>query len=868
MPKLVLTRASYEPSDGATAQGYTVSGYCVYPTIQDTVSVVVTSLDVVPESAVRDDGWYFVDEETGFVYYYDNNPVQTQLISAYFYQYGTSKNYASLTYSAVVEGQTEMKVVALLDATYRDPQETQSDHYVVSGTYEEDGLREISVDVSFLNVEVICYFVYESEFIYIIPDLGEELSCQISKVIFNNFGNGGSYNEAYVTLEPYRQYPAGNEVEESGISTIELTECVLVTDPRYTQDGIGSITGKWINIDGEEQTGFHYMEGLGKLIYFDEMSSHYDVALVEATYNFTTEEVEVICYVEEMDISTNLVLTRAYYRDRSFEDLSPRYEIGGYNENIFDGEMVLYIETVYTREDREPGFNYIDGRLVWFDENMGAYDTEISFVTLFYSELETGGKDIEYAEIKYAIYGLNDLDPDEITYKTVTLTSIKFVDEPNELEQKPGFFTGIYEPLDDAVLSIEFYADQYEYRLIEKGPADEDPATITPEQSAEIIEFLPEVDPVTPEEQQRQERTAESLAQLSEKTAGDILDAVSTAQDNIDQELADKIAQAGEDQEAIAQAQQEHQEKREIIETVTEASVVVGAGQQTASDEGGKVDQALPEDSGLDSMGETLDEFYQTQMDYLLGKKKAPEKRSILRDSTPVQSGIDLTISKAEYGKMIQFVDTAVSNMKDAALQIRKCSSAKMKVVVKDYISTVKISSFRDFDETAANDEFVEAVYKAIMLNMQQQVIDALKRDHKPSNNADKEMVYQQQLAACEDFDTFEEIVLEVLRLKYVAVKEEISIDDFRPIYKMIFRSWALDDPSLNDSGITLEQLTTATIETTTAKANKFTIKESLTSQESTVLIVLGCVVAVGAVTALAVPVLSSVIRKRRGLVE
>ena len=197
--------------------------------------------------------------------------------------------------------------------------------------------------------------------------------------------------------------------------------------------------------------------------------------------------------------------------------------------------------------------------------------------------------------------------------------------------------------------------------------------TITPEQAEEIIEYMPEITPVTPEEEERQERNNESLNQLSEKTAAEILSAVSTSQSEITEELNRKIAEAGDDEEAKAQAQQDYQEKREILETVTEASVVVGADHQSATDEGNKIVQALPEDSGLDHMGETLNEFYQTQMDYLLGRKKAPEKRSILREP-PVQatSGVDLTISKEEYGKMINFVDTSVANMKNAALQIRK----------------------------------------------------------------------------------------------------------------------------------------------------------------------------------------------------
>jgi hypothetical protein len=215
---------------------------------------------------------------------------------------------------------------------------------------------------------------------------------------------------------------------------------------------------------------------------------------------------------------------------------------------------------------------------------------------------------------------------------------------------------------------------------------------------------------------------------------------------------------------------------------------------------------------------------------------------------------------------MINFVDTAVSNMKDAALQIRKCSASKMKKVVGDYIQVVKVSSFREFDATAAENEFVDAVYKAIMLNMQQQVIEALKRDHKPTNNPEKELLYRQQLEVCEDFDTFEELVLEVLRQKYNAISNaaEVGIDEFRDTYRLIFRSWALNKPEENPSSITLEQLTTATIETSKANANRFEYRGSFDNKESLVFIIFGAVAALGIASAITVPILVNKSKQKR----
>ena len=384
---------------------------------------------------------------------------------------------------------------------------------------------------------------------------------------------------------------------------------------------------------------------------------------------------------------------------------------------------------------------------------------------------------------------------------------------------------------------------------------DDDPGTITPDQQVDIKELLPEEKTVT------EERMEESIVAISSETAHEIIVTVSDAHEQNEAALA-----SGEI------TQEKYEKNKQIIETVTEASVVVGAGATTASDEGKTVDNALPDDHELGfTMEKTLSDFYQLQMDYLLGRRKAPGEddstKGILRaGSNTNASSINLNVSAADYAKMIDFVDTAVSNMKDAALQIRKCSASKMKKVVGDYIQVVKFSSFREFDATAAENEFVDAVYKAIMLNMQQQVVEALKRDHKPTNNPEKELLYRQQLEACEDFDTFEELVLEVLRQKYNSISNapEVGIDEFRDTYRLVFRSWALNKPEENPTSITLEQLTTATIETTKANANRFEYRSSFDSKESLVFIIFGAVAVLGIASAIVVPILAGKSKQKR----
>lgn len=381
---------------------------------------------------------------------------------------------------------------------------------------------------------------------------------------------------------------------------------------------------------------------------------------------------------------------------------------------------------------------------------------------------------------------------------------------------------------------------------------DEDPGTITPDQQLDILDYLPE------EKVVEEDRIDDSIAAISAETAHQIIEVFKNTTNEVEAKK-----QAG----TITQEQYEKQIN--IVERVIEASVVVGAAQTNAKDEGKKINDALPANSGLGDIGTMLDLFYKTQLDYLLGNRDVPEKgetRKVTREPLSQQTRkIDATCE--EFTTMIEYVDTAVSHMKGAALYIRNCSKTETKTVVKSYISRVRVSSFRNFDEEKANNEFVEAVKKAIMLNMQQQVIEALEKDHKPSNNVDKELLYQEQLEAVKDYETFEEIVLEVLRQKYVSLtNQEIEIDTFRGVYDNIFRSWALDDPSLNTSGITLEELTAATIQTTRARANNFTYRETIGKEESIFFIVLGSALVVGLAGAISVPLILR--KKRRGLGE
>ena len=661
----------------------------------------------------------------------------------------------------------------------------------------------------------------------------------------------------------------------------DSTQTILIKSPTITPIRAGgyssySVEGYCVEVDttirvvissyDSVKSGWEYDESDG-LFYYDSLldtyvphefsSASYFVDNKEMLIDYTLKYSEVdqgsydrseTITIKDPQITEQSAGTYTFYKVSGFcveVNRDIELEIESYDELKASWEYYhpreLYAELIWNDPVTESMSMLTEAN---YNQDLGTVNFVYGIYTYEYDETagqDQGGDVVEVLKMEKVIH-----------FENVSVTFVDPAEEPEiaEYTDEPIYnVVGTNLDIADATL---LSCPQSKFNYIEYDP---EAGTITNDQQIDIKELLPE------EKSVDEERMEDSIVAISSETAHEIIVTVNNAHSEIeDAKTAGTITE------------DEYLEKKQIIETVTEASVVVGAGQTTASDEGKAVDNALPDDHDLGfTMDETLSEFYQLQMDYLLGRETIPEKQDPnkgalrLGDPLAVQGKIDLDVSKDDYAKMIGFVDTSVSNMKGAALQIRKCSSASMKAVVKSYISKVKISSFRDFDEEDANNKFVEAVSEAIMLNMQQQVIEALKRDHKPSNNAEKEMVYQQQLAACEDIETFKEIVLEVLRQKYVSLtKSEIAIDDFRPIYAKIFRSWALDDPSLNESGITLEQLTKATIETTKANANKFTYRESVTPQESTFLIVFGAAIAVGVGAAIATPVILSKTKHRR----
>ena len=388
-----------------------------------------------------------------------------------------------------------------------------------------------------------------------------------------------------------------------------------------------------------------------------------------------------------------------------------------------------------------------------------------------------------------------------------------------------------------------------------------------------VVEKPVPVQPENPISEETIENISNAMdnMELSEEQTEKIQNVISENQEYISDEAGDIIYQAllgttiSSDDPVVAEAQ------KELVVAVVEAGVAVDAGKATNISGAQTIDKALPENANFSVEGE-IQEFYERQMAELFGGEKPT--RSLSRAGTPTH-GIDTDTKGKEgqeavdylaneqllYKKMGDFVESGVDHMGKAALKLRKCSGEAVTVQVKSYVTRVKVSSFREFDKEAADKEFVEAAYKAILLSMQNEVISILEKEHKPSNNAEKEAQYTKELEAVKDIESFEIMVTEVLRQKYVALTGENieDVDAFHPIYWEIFSAWALDKPS--PYPITLEELTQTTIEQSTTRARAFTINSDLTGGEWGFI---AGIIAGSAVIITAAAVIPTVLKKKR----
>lgn len=314
----------------------------------------------------------------------------------------------------------------------------------------------------------------------------------------------------------------------------------------------------------------------------------------------------------------------------------------------------------------------------------------------------------------------------------------------------------------------------------------------------------------------------------------------------------------------------EYERGVKVANVATGAAMAVGAGAGTATNKAKELNEALPANAEM-NMGGTVKDFYQRQFDGILGTETPTIKTVSAFDGDMsgvklvfvaggnlMSSGIDLTLEPEVYDNAMTFVDDSVNKMTDAAATLRSCSGQAMIASVKQYIEKVAVSSFRDFDKEAADEEFLQNAYDAILLNMQQQVSLSLTEAYEEASKSGKftgtaktelDKRYEEQMAAVADIETFEIMVLEVMRQKYVSVlntqleagtitresydaawANAVDVETFEPIYWAIFRAWALNEES--EYPMTLQELTDATIADTTYATTHIELRDGLSSQE------------------------------------
>ncbi|MCQ2799684.1 MAG: hypothetical protein MJ228_02815 [Bacilli bacterium] len=354
------------------------------------------------------------------------------------------------------------------------------------------------------------------------------------------------------------------------------------------------------------------------------------------------------------------------------------------------------------------------------------------------------------------------------------------------------------------------------------------------------------------------EEIVEAIEKIDVEVLADISDTVSEAQKELE-ELKDTVSE------------EKYEEMVEILQTVTEKAVVIASHKEEAKEEAAVINELIPEDSGID-MASVVGSFYERVMAEILGKE-VPDHRELRRAVGSQNGGIDYDLSVDIYKKADAFVNESVNNMSSAALYLRNCSGERLKGEVNRYITAVSVSSFRDFDKEAADNEFVEAAYTAIMANLQQNVLASLEKTYNENvkslsgtARSDFEREYNAQKELVTDNESFEVIIFEVMRQKfrtviankykdgiigdaeYAALMEISSdVDSFEPVYREIFRSYCLNED--NAYGITLQEVSDSAIEKEGTIGRKSAAQMTFTSSDGIVLGIIGTVVLGVAIT-------------------
>lgn len=686
-----------------------------------------------------------------------------------------------------------------------------------------------------------------------------------------------------VNFEWESSSPSCATVDSDGVITCRASGTTIITCTE-TRSGLSFTCTLTVVLP----SGLYY-DAANNAFKFNDTTA-YRLEMYRNTYFRSSSGEEDTAYIQysliNEDTGEETSIQNVYLRETQLIETSDAYYISGswVEANGYTRSTPQYVELIYEEKPTVylEGFNF-DEETHKFKQAYGSKEEEILSITENRAVYEDGTVSVYFSgtdavlvmtecEIvrnpdelnRFEITGYYSNSDEPVTFfLRATIQEIEgWSDEPvtlYEITFDPNGGVGEMSPIQvekgyNDVPPCDFTREGYSFAGWAVGSPDG--TVINPDESVyvdnnytlyalwtEDVKPVPAADPI-------KEETIEEInyAMDSINLSGDQIDQINNKiienQEYISDDTGNVIYEAllgttiNYEEPEIAEAQ------KELVVTVVETAVEVDAGKATDIQQAQTIDKALPDNANF-SVESEIDEFYARQMYELFGgqsptklKTRAGVPTYSIDTDTKGKSGQEavdyLADEKALYGNMVDFVDTGVDHMGKAALKLRKCSGESVTVQVKSYVTVVKVSSYREFDKEAADKEFVEAIYKAILLSMQNEVISILEKEHKPSGNAEKEAQYNKELEAVKDIETFEIMVAEVLRQKYNSIveidKQIADVEEFMPVYWEIFTAWALDTPS--EHGITLEELTTATIEQSTGRAKAFTVNSHLTAGE------------------------------------
>ena len=565
-----------------------------------------------------------------------------------------------------------------------------------------------------------------------------------------------------------------------------------------------------------QHEGMWYDEDLHKLRFYNtdieggiELPVELEVIILDYGPNTSLTRAEIEAYVYyEGDVWGTYS-----YEMRTFEvgvENSKKF-ISGQIDVDYDQsyeQVKLYPEIFYNNVFKPGQLNYVEGY------------NQIYYVNDSYDSAVVEPEVVEFNEITrvftieaYAVDVTGETDLNEFTFELTDGVVLE-----GNLNQDAQVIEGYFAELGRRIKLNVFYI---EYNSLEEE-------AITPETIEDIGNAMDAVELSSDQINQINQKIEDNKEQIPDSTGGKIADA-----------LTNTAPTLSDDPEVL-------ETQKDVIVAVVETVIEVETNRPSDIGQSVRTDSSLPANAGI-SIEQEVREFYELQMANLIGEEK-DNRRGILRAPTATDYKIDVSGKTKEelqqdlndYGTMTEFIDDSVQNMNTAGRKLRSCSGQAMKVEVKRTVVKIKTSSFRDFDKDAADLQFAYDVHNAMMLHLQEVVVTELEKDYKPSGNKEKDEQYQQELAACKDIESFTEIVIEVLRQKYNAITDSnveyddfVQIDDegkYKGIYWDIFEAWCLDKPC--PYPITFQELTDATVDTTTQNARSFELNTEVTNTE------------------------------------